>query len=47
MIVVFIVVCATYSIAHVIKTVPKTKVAARTVLPMSEHRLREFYEVLP
>lgn len=34
MIVVFIAVCATYSIAHVIKSVPKTKVAAHTVLPV-------------
>ena len=47
MIVVFIIACATYSIAHVIKTVPKIKGAARTVVPVSEHRLREFFEVLP
>jgi len=37
MIVVFIVVCASYSIAHVIKTVPKIKGAARTVLPVKGH----------
>ena len=47
MIVVFIVVCASYSIAHVIKTVPKIKGAARTVVPVSEHRPREFSLVLP